>query len=329
MTLDRDQYRALLDARVFEPQTLLDALTARRRRSLAGTDGKLLILAADHTARGKISLGGNPLAMADRFTLLDRLVRCLAMPHVDGVLASADILEELAWLGALDGKLALGTINRGGIIGARWELDDRITSYDVDHVESMWLDGGKTLIRIDHSDPSVARTIETVARVSTELADRRIMSLIEPLPYVTGENGYPTFDSSDDALVKVVAIASGLGAVSAYTWLKVPASSRMAEVAGATTLPILMLGGEPGPNPDETFGLATHSPRKAHHDLVSPGGNPRHGHGRPARHTGKRGLGVQRSAGLHPVREFPRHGDPRGRRGRDCPAVRAKRRGDH
>jgi DhnA family fructose-bisphosphate aldolase class Ia len=255
MTLDRDQYRALLDARVFEPQTLLDALTARRRRSLAGTDGKLLILAADHTARGKISLGGNPLAMADRFTLLDRLVRCLAMPHVDGVLASADILEELAWLGALDGKLALGTINRGGIIGARWELDDRITSYDVDHVESMWLDGGKTLIRIDHSDPSVARTIETVARVSTELADRRIMSLIEPLPYVTGENGYPTFDSSDDALVKVVAIASGLGAVSAYTWLKVPASSRMAEVAGATTLPILMLGGEPGPNPDETFGL--------------------------------------------------------------------------
>jgi DhnA family fructose-bisphosphate aldolase class Ia len=29
----------------------------------------------------------------------------------------------------------------------------------------------------------------------------------------------------------------------------------MDEVAGATTLPILMLGGEPGHNPDDTFGL--------------------------------------------------------------------------
>ncbi len=259
MTLDRDLYQSLLDARVFEPRALTEALSSRRRRTIAGNDGKLLILAADHTARGKISLGGDALAMADRFTLLERLVRCLALPHVDGVLASADVLEELGWLGALDGKLALGTINRGGIIGARWELDDRITAYDVDHVESMGLDGGKTLIRIDYSDPSVARTIETVARISTELADRGIMSLIEPLPYVTPPGGNPTLDTSDDALVKVVAIASGLGAVSAYSWLKVPASSRMAEVAGATTLPILLLGGEPGSDANDTFGLWEHS----------------------------------------------------------------------
>jgi DhnA family fructose-bisphosphate aldolase class Ia len=255
VTLDRAQYGELLDARVFQPHALVDALVSRRRRTVAGKDGKLLILAADHTARGKISLGSDPLAMADRYTLLDRLVRCLAMPGVDGVLASADILEELAWLGALDGKLAIGTMNRGGIIGARWELDDRLTAYDVDHVESMGLDGGKTLIRIDHTDPGVANTIETVARLSTQLADRQLMSLIEPLPYLTGIDAQPRFDTSHDALVKVVAIASGLGSSSAYTWLKVPASERMDEVAGATTLPILMLGGEPGHNPDDTFGL--------------------------------------------------------------------------
>jgi len=255
VTLDRAQYGELLDARVFQPHALVDALVSRRRRTVAGKDGKLLIVAADHTARGKISLGSDPLAMADRYTLLDRLVRCLAMPGVDGVLASADILEELAWLGALDGKLAIGTMNRGGIIGARWELDDRLTAYDVDHVESMGLDGGKTLIRIDHTDPGVAHTIETVAQLSTQLADRQLMSLIEPLPYTTRADGQPRFDTSHDALVKVVAIASGLGSSSAYTWLKVPASERMDEVAGATTLPILMLGGEPGPNPDDTFGL--------------------------------------------------------------------------
>lgn len=255
MTLDRTQYKALIDARIFEPQSLIDALVSRRRRTIAGNDGRLVILAADHTARGKISLGSNPLAMADRYTLIDRLVRCLAMPQVDGVLASADILEELAWLGALDGKLAIGTMNRGGIIGATWELDDRVTAYDTNHIESMGLDGGKTLIRIDYSDSSVARTIETVARLTTELADRRLMAMIEPLPYLKDGNGKAVLDTSDEALIKVVAIASGLGASSAYSWLKIPASSRMSEVAGATTLPILMLGGEPSENPDDIFAL--------------------------------------------------------------------------
>ena len=262
MTIERDQYRALIDERVFRPEAFTNALTSRRRRTLAGNDGRLVILAADHTARGKISLGSNPLAMADRYTLLDRLVRCLAMPEVDGVLASADVLEELAWLGALDDKLAIGTMNRGGIIGANWELDDRITAYDVDHVESMGLDGGKTLIRIDYTDPAVAQTIETVARVTTELADRGLMALVEPLPYHKDSSGGAILDTSDDALIKVVAIASGLGSSSAYTWLKVPASARMAEIAGATTLPILMLGGEPGGNPDAIFDLWKDSMRE-------------------------------------------------------------------
>jgi DhnA family fructose-bisphosphate aldolase class Ia len=232
---------------------LQKALVGRRRRKQKTNDGNLLILAADHTARGKISLGLDPIAMADRYTLLDRLTRCLALPEVDGVLASADILEELAWLGALNDKLAIGTMNRGGIIGAKWELDDRLTSYDADHIESMGLDGGKTLIRIDYNDPSVARTIETVAALTTQLADRKLMAMIEPLPYKKNAEGMAILDESDEALIKVVAIASGLGASSAYSWLKVPASHRMAEVAAATTLPVLMLGGEPESNPDELF----------------------------------------------------------------------------
>jgi len=213
----------------------------------------LLILAADHTARGKISLGLDPIAMSDRYNLLDRLTRCLALPEVDGVLASADILEELAFLGALNDKLAIGTMNRGGIIGAKWELDDRLTSYDADHIESMGLDGGKTLIRIDYQDPSVARTIETVAALTTQLADRKLMAMIEPLPYKKSAEGMAILDDSDEALIKVVSIASGLGSSSAYSWLKVPATNRMSEVAGATSLPVLMLGGEPEGNPDQLF----------------------------------------------------------------------------
>jgi hypothetical protein len=252
--LARERYRALIEARIFDPESLRRALVERRRRTVAGDDGRLVILAADHTARGMLAVATDPLAVADRFTLLDRLVRALSIPGVDGVLASADLLEELAWLGALEGRLAIGTMNRGGVIGATWELDDRMTAYDSDHVEEFGLDGGKTLLRIDESDPSVARTLESVAATVTQLSDRRLMCVIEPLPYLKNAEGGARLDPSVDRLIKVVAIASGLGSSSAYSWLKVPTSDRMAEVAAATTLPILMLGGDPGANTDAVFG---------------------------------------------------------------------------
>jgi DhnA family fructose-bisphosphate aldolase class Ia len=253
--MDRQSYADLLEVRLRDPESLRRALRERRRRELLGDDGNLLIVAADHTARGMLAVGSDPLAVADRFTLLSNLVAALALPQVDGVLASADLLEELALLGALDGKLALGTMNRGGIIGARWELDDRLTAYDSDHVEEFGLDGGKVLLRIEATDPGVARTLEMVAAIKTELSDRRIMCLIEPLPYLKDEAGRARLDTSVEELVRVVAIASGLGSSSAYTWLKIPAVDRMAEVAGATTMPILMLGGDPGDRAEAVFAL--------------------------------------------------------------------------
>lgn len=251
--LERSHYGALIEARIFEPDTFRAALVNRARRTVAGADGRLLLLAADHTARGMLAASGDPLAVADRFSLLDRLVRSLAQAGVDGVLASADILEELAWLGALEGKLAIGTMNRGGVIGANWELDDRMTAYDVDHIESCGLDGGKVLLRIEDTDPGVARTIESVASVVTQLADRRLVCMVEPLPYRKEPDGRAVLDSSDERLIKVVAIASGLGSSSGYTWLKIPGSERMREVAAATSMPILMLGGDPGADADRTF----------------------------------------------------------------------------
>ena len=251
--LDRADYAALIDARVREPHSLQTALKGRRRRDLVGPDGNLLIVAVDHTARGMLAAGSDPLAVADRYTLLDRVMRALKVPGVDGVMASADILEELAWLGALDGVVAIGTMNRGGIIGARWELDDRLTAYDADHIEEFGLDGGKTLVRIEDTDAGVARTLEMVAALSTELADRKLMNMIEPLPYLIDENGRARLDSSTERLIKVVAIASGLGSSSAYTWLKLPASPDMDKVAGATTMPIVMLGGDPGADAARTF----------------------------------------------------------------------------
>ena len=251
--LVRADYAALIEARVRAPESLQSALKGRRRRELIGDDGNLLIVAVDHTARGMLAAGSDPLAVADRYTLLDRVMRALRLPGVDGVMASAHILEELEWLGALDGVVAIGTMNRGGIIGARWELDDRLTAYDADHIEEFGLDGGKTLLRIEDTDAGVARTLEMVAALSTELADRKLLNMIEPLPYVIDDAGRARLDSSTERLIKVVAIASGLGASSAYTWLKLPASPDMDQVAGATSMPIVMLGGDPGADAARTF----------------------------------------------------------------------------
>ncbi|MCX6531952.1 MAG: hypothetical protein NTY54_06485 [Actinobacteria bacterium] len=104
-SLSQAQYLKLLDARVKQPESFPKALINRQRRKLVGEDRKLLIVAADHTARGILAAGKDEFAIADRYSLLNRLVRSLSNPLVDGVLASADIIEELAWLGALESKL--------------------------------------------------------------------------------------------------------------------------------------------------------------------------------------------------------------------------------
>lgn len=263
--LDRDDYAALCEARLFDPASLQRALRDRPRRPLVAApsaagvdasvprDGNLLILAADHTARGMIAVGSDPLAVADRYELLNRLIRGLSVPGVDGVMASADILEELAWLGALDSRVAIGTINRGGIKGALWELDDRITAYDPEHIASAGLDGGKLLLRIEFTDPGVARTIEMCGEVVTRLADQGIACMVEPLPYLRDEQGRAFLDTRDEELIRAVAIASGLGSSSAYTWLKIPATDRIEDVAAATTMPILLLGGDPGERAGEVI----------------------------------------------------------------------------
>ena len=74
MNVTAEQYQALLEARVFEPEAFTKALVNRSRRSPQGADGKLLLVAADHTARGKISMAGDPVAMADRRTVVAALV---------------------------------------------------------------------------------------------------------------------------------------------------------------------------------------------------------------------------------------------------------------
>lgn len=243
----------LLRGRAERPHEFVEALKGRRRRRLFGSDRRLLIVAADHTARAIVAAGDAPFALADRRELLDRLVRILRHPQVDGLLASADLVEELAWLGALEEKLVFGTMNRGGYLGASWGLDDRMTAYDAEHVASLGLDGGKVLLRIEHSDAGVGRTLADVVTQMRLLEERGLVCIVEPLPYVVDSNGQPALDRSTDRLDKIVSIAAGLGANSMLTWLKLPAWTSATTLGRATTMPILLLGGDPGEHLEVTF----------------------------------------------------------------------------
>ncbi len=163
--------------------------------------------------------------MADRRQLLDRLQIALANPDVDGVLASPDIMDDLLLLGALEGKLLFGSMNRGGLSGLVNEFDDRFTGHTAAALEALGADGGKMLTRICLGDPDTVATLEATAKAIDSLAERKLIAMVEPFLSVR-ENGKVRNDLSTNAVIKSVAIAEGLGSTSAYTWMKLPGGGR-------------------------------------------------------------------------------------------------------
>ncbi|MFG2969170.1 aldolase [Streptomyces sp. NPDC048288] len=234
----------IVDARVNDPGAVAAAAERRvKATSLLGEHGKAMIIAADHPARGANGVGGDPNAMADRFELLDRLCTALERPGVTGVLGTADILEDLLLLGVLDGKSVFGSMNRGGLAGSVFEIDDRFTGYDAETIADLGFDGGKMLTRIALSDPATPSVLENTARAVNELNDRRLIAMVEPF-LSEWQDGRIRNDLSTDAVIKSISIASGLGRRTAYTWLKLPVVENMERVLSASTLPALLLGGE-------------------------------------------------------------------------------------
>jgi DhnA family fructose-bisphosphate aldolase class Ia len=242
----------LVQTRACDPGAIEHAYAGRVRRPLIGDSGRLMIVAADHPARGALRAGDRVHAMADRADLLDRLTAALARPGVDGVLAAPDVVEDLLLLGALDGKVVIGSMNRGGLPGAVFEIDDRFTAYDAGGIHRFGLDGGKMLLRIDRKDAATASTLENCAHAVSALAEHKLMAMVEPFISESTCGGLSN-DLSTEAVVQSATIAAGLGTTSAYTWLKLPVVDEMERVAAATTLPIVLLGGEVAEDPDVAY----------------------------------------------------------------------------
>lgn len=242
----------LTEIRLRDPERIRKLLDSRKRRQLVPPDGRLMIVAADHPARGALGAGGRVDSMADRRELLERLATALARPGVDGVLATADIAEDLLLLGALEEKAVFASLNRGGLAGARFEMDDRMTAYDVRGTIDAGFNGAKMLTRIDLDDPGTVATLEACAAAVSELNRAELVALVEPF-MSSRVGGRVVNDLDPDAVIRSIHIAQGLGASSAYTWLKLPVVEDMERVMRATTLPTLLLGGDPSGHHDETY----------------------------------------------------------------------------
>jgi hypothetical protein len=245
----------LAAVRARHPEAIAEAAAGRVRRPLLGDSGRLMIVAADHPARGALGVGERRLAMANRADLLERLCVALSRPGVDGVLATADILEDLLLLGVLDGKVVMGSMNRGGLAGASFEMDDRFTGHRAEDIERLRFDAGKLLLRVDYDDPGSLRTLESTARAVDDMAARRLPLFIEPF-IARRVDGRVRNDLGAEAVTRSIAIASGLGGTSAYTWLKLPVTDDpddMAAALEASTLPAVLLGGEVGRDQEAAY----------------------------------------------------------------------------
>jgi len=233
-----------------------------RRLKIAGKDGRLTILAADHPARRIVKSGDDPLIMGDRLSYLGRLLRVITSPEFDGIMGTPDILEDLLIVNHLlrkgggpsflDGKVMLGCMNRGGLSGVVFEMDDRFTAFTAESIKELGLDGSKIMFRLEVNSPDSGKTIMYCADAINECTKAGVTTFLEPLPVEKTEDGYSILKNTED-MVKIVGIASALGGTSMNTWLKIPYCENYEVVARATTLPMLMLGGSSKGNPTPTI----------------------------------------------------------------------------
>lgn len=250
--------RAITDARIERPELALETAHRRKRRVTLTLDGKLNIVAADHPARYVTSIGANALGMCDRREYLARILRVLTSEGVDGVMATMDILEDMLTIDALraeaglatllDGKVLVGSLNRGGLAGAAWELDDPVTGPTAETCREWNLDGAKTLLRVDVREPDSLKTMQYCADAITACNKLQLTMFLEPLPVAKGDKGFSVTRTAE-AVAKLAGVASALGDSSRNLWLKLPHTENFEVVARSTTLPTVLLGGESAGDP--------------------------------------------------------------------------------
>jgi len=193
-----------------------------------------LILAADHRARAVLTTEN-----WSEFT--GALAQ--ALPFCDGILATAEPLTSLASAGHVTAlHRTYLSINRTGLAGSAFELDDRLVASVARAAADGWT-GVKHMTRIDFDDPVSAAALELLGQVLEQARAAELEALVEPLVWHEGR-----VRRDADAVVLASVIAHDMGAP--VIKVPVPAANPGAErqravarVVGSVGVPVLFLGG--------------------------------------------------------------------------------------
>jgi class I fructose-bisphosphate aldolase len=169
-----------------------------------------------------------------------------ALPSCDGILATAQPLEGLAATGhVLARHRTYLSINRTGLAGSAFELDDRLVA-SVPRAASDGWTGVKHMTRIDLADPLTAAALELLGQVLEGARDAGLEALVEPLVWRDGR-----VCRDPDSIVLAAVIAHDMGA----PVIKVPVPAvppgperrrAVARIVASVSVPVLFLGGPVG-----------------------------------------------------------------------------------
>ena len=193
-----------------------------------------LILAADHRARAVLT--------TENWAEFVRSL-ALALPFCDGILATAQPLSGLAESGHITAlHRTYLSINRTGLAGSVFELDDRLVA-SVGRAASDGWTGIKHMTRIDFDNPVTASALELLGQVLEQARGAGLEALVEPMVWQEGR-----IRREADAIVLAAIIAHDLGAP--VIKVPVPATGPGAErqravarVVASVSVPVLFLGG--------------------------------------------------------------------------------------
>jgi DhnA family fructose-bisphosphate aldolase class Ia len=192
------------------------------------------ILAADHRARAVLTTE----SWAEFFGSLAQ-----ALPSCDGILATAQPLSGLAAAGHLTAAhRTYLSINRTGLAGSVFELDDRLVASVPRAAADGW-SGVKHMTRIDMDDPITASALELLGQVLEQGSAAGLEALIEPLVWDQGR-----IRRDPDAIVLASVIAHDMGApvIKVPVPAVAPGAERqraVARVVASVSVPVLFLGG--------------------------------------------------------------------------------------
>lgn len=227
---------------------LQDIGLTNRMSKIFAKDGKTIVLAIDHRQRG-IQEG------IDNFKGLVSLIERLA-PYIDAIMTTKEPLAQIIVNGNLRDKGLVLSLNRTGLAGTAFEMDDRLVC-TVETVLRWGLDGAKLLIKFNKDSVLTNEQLTLLSNVVEECEKWSIPLMVEPL-YMNMTDGRLVMDRSYEA-IKWVSIITNDFKVPILKIPYVKSSSRkegieqFKRIVDSVNAKVLLLGGPKRDNPIEVL----------------------------------------------------------------------------